>query len=259
MAREIALVTGASSGIGEAIARRLARDGRHLGLVARRAERLETLAAELRAAHGVDVTVLAADLISPGAVATLVDDLAHRGLDVDWLVNNAGFGTVGRFHTMPVARELDEITLNVEALVELTGRLVPPMVRRHRGVLMNIASIGAYLPSPNMATYSATKAFVLSFTEAIAVELRDSGVRVLCVCPGVTRTEFQERAHIETGHVPGFVQQTADEVADEAVRAVGHGPVIVNGVLNRITVNALKFVPHALATRLAGGMIRPQE
>ena len=98
---------------------------------------------------------------------------------------------------------------------------------------MNVASIGAYLPSPNMATYTATKAFVLSFTEAIAVELRDSGVQVLCVCPGVTRTEFQERAHVETGHVPGFVQQTADEVADEAVRAVGHGPVIVNGVLNR--------------------------
>ena len=158
-----------------------------------------------------------------------------------------------------MAGDLCELCRTADALVELTGRRVPPKRRRRRGVLMHVAWIGAYLPNPNMATYTATKAFVLSFTGAIAVELGDSGVQVLCVCPGVTRTEFQERAHVETGHVPGFVQQTADEVADEAVRAVGHGPVIVNGVLNRITVNALKFVPHALATRLAGGMIRPQE
>lgn len=259
MAREIALVTGASSGIGEALARRLARDGRHLGLVARRAERLEALASALRADNGVDVDVLPADLIQPGAVAALVEELGRRGLDVDWLVNNAGFGTVGPFHTMPVARELDQIALNVEAPVELTGRLVPPMVRRRRGVVMNVASIGAYLPSPNMATYTATKAFVLSFTESIAVELGDSGVRVLCVCPGVTRTEFQERAHVDTSLVPGFLQQSADEVADEAVRAVGHGAVVVNGMLNRVTLGALKFVPHALATRVAGGLIRPQE
>ena len=259
MAREIALVTGASSGIGAALARRLANDGLHLGLVARRVERLESLAAELRAAHGVEVDVLPADLTAPGAVAALVTELDRRGLDVDWLVNNAGFGTVGQFHTMPVERELDEITLNVEALVELTGRLVPAMVHRRRGVVMNIASIGAYLPSPNMATYTATKAFVLSFSEAIAVELAETGVRVLCVCPGVTRTEFQERAHVETGHVPGFLQQTADEVADEAVRAVGRGAVVVNGILNRVTVGALKFVPHSLATRVASALIRPHE
>ena len=119
--------------------------------------------------------MLPADLTKPGAVAALVDDVAARGLDVDWLVNNAGFGTVGLFHTMPVERELEEITLNVEALVELTGRLLPPMVRRGRGVVMNIASVGAYLPSPHMATYTATKAFVLSFTEAIAVELAGHG------------------------------------------------------------------------------------
>ncbi|HJW69415.1 MAG TPA: SDR family oxidoreductase [Candidatus Binatia bacterium] len=259
MTREIALVTGASSGIGEALARRLARDGRNLGLVARRAERLEALASELRAANRIEVDVLPADLIQPGAVAALVAELGRRGLDVDWLVNNAGFGTVGRFHALPVDRELEEIALNVEALVELTGRLLPPMVRRRSGAVMNVASIGAYFPSPNMATYTATKAFVLSFTEAIAVELLDSGVRVLCVCPGVTRTEFQERAHVETGHVPAFVQQTADEVADEAVQAMGRGPVVVNGMLNRITVGALKFVPHGLVTRIAGGFIRPQE
>jgi short-subunit dehydrogenase len=259
MAREIALVTGASSGIGEALARRLARDGLHLGLVARRGDRLEALAAELRAAHRIEADVLPADLTRSGAVAELVEELARRGLDVDWLVNNAGFGTVGRFHTLPLERELDEIALNVEALVELTGRFLPAMVRRRRGVVMNVASVGAYLPSPNMATYAATKAFVLSFSEAIAVELRDTGVRVLCVCPGVTRTEFQERARVEIGHVPAFLHQTAEAVADEAVRAVGHGEVVVNGALNRLAVGALKFVPHALLTRVASGLIRAQE
>ncbi len=259
MAREIALVTGASSGIGEALARRLARDGLHLGLVARRAERLEALAAELRAAHRIEVHTLPTDLTRSGAVAGLVEELARQGLDVDWLVNNAGFGTVGLFHTMPVERELEQIALNVEALVELTGRLLPPMVQRRRGVVMNVASIGAYLPSPRMSTYTATKAFVLSFTEAIAEELRDSGVRVLCVCPGVTRTEFQDRANVETAHVPDFLQQSAEEVADEAVRAVGHGAVVVNGRLNRATLGLLKFVPHVLVTRIASGLIRSRE
>lgn len=259
MGRQIALITGASSGIGEALARRLARDGMHLGLVARRAERLEALAAALRSAHGVEVDVLPADLTRADAVAALALEIDRRGLDVDWLVNNAGFGTVGLFHTMPVERELDEIALNVEALVELTGRLLPAMVQRRQGVVMNVASVGAYLPTPNMATYTATKAFVLSFSEAIAEELRDSGVRVLCLCPGVTRTEFQERAHVDTGHVPGFLQQTSEQVADEAVQAVGRQSAVVSGVLNRMTVGTLKFVPHSLITRMASGLIRPQE
>jgi uncharacterized protein len=154
VAREIALVTGASSGIGEALARRLARDGMQLGLVARRADRLEALARELRGAHRIEVHVLPADLTKPSAVAALVDDVATRGLDVDWLINNAGFGTVGLFHTMPV---------------ELTGRLLPGMVARGSGVVMNLASIAGYGPMPYTATYAATKAFVVSFSEALAV------------------------------------------------------------------------------------------
>jgi short-subunit dehydrogenase len=231
----------------------------HLGLVARRADRLESLAQELRAAHGVEADVLPADLAKPGAVATLVDEVERRGLAVDWLVNNAGFGTVGLFHALPLERELEEVALNVEALVELTGRLVPAMVRRRHGAVMNVASIGAYTPSPRMATYTATKAFVLSFSEAIAVELADTGVRVLCVCPGVTRTEFQERANVDTSLVPGFLQQSAEEVADEAVRAVGRGPVVVNGLLNRVGVGLFKFVPHGLLTRAASGLIRARE
>ena len=259
MTREIALVTGASSGIGAALARRLARDGMHVGLVARRADRLEALATELRAAHHIEADVLTCDLARPGSVAGLVDELGRRELQVDWLINNAGYGTLGAFHTLPIDGELDEIALNVEALVELTGRLLPAMVQRGRGVVMNVASIGAYLPTPGMATYTATKAFVLSFSEALAVELPDTGVRVLCVCPGVTRTEFQARAKVDVSYVPALLQQTADEVADESVRAVGRSAVVVNGVINRVTLGALKFVPHRLLTRVAAALIRPEK
>jgi short-subunit dehydrogenase len=203
--------------------------------------------------------VLPADLAKPGTVATLAEEVERRGLTVGWLVNNAGFGTVGLFHTLPLERELEEIAVNVEALVELTGRLVPAMVQRRQGVVMNVASIGAYTPSPRMATYTATKAFVLSFSEAIAVELADTGVHVLCVCPGVTQTEFQERANADTSHVPGLLQQSAEEVADEAVRAVGRRSVVVNGFLNRVGVGLFKFVPHALLTRAAAGLVRARE
>ena len=163
MAQEVALVTGASSGIGEALARRLARDGRHLVLVARRGDRLEALARELTDVHGVAAHVIAKDLVEPGAARELLDDVGRRGLTVDWLVNNAGFGTVGLFDRLPVDGELNEIRLNVEVLVELTGRCLPAMVARKAGVVMNIASMGAFAPGPYMATYAATKAFVLSF------------------------------------------------------------------------------------------------
>src|SRR5438093_7768825 len=168
MEQDVTLVTGASSGIGEALARRIAQSKRNLVLVARRADRLRTLAAALEREHGIRAHVLAQDLVQPGAVTALLEKIEGQGLVVDWLVNNAGFGTAGRFADLPVERELEEIRLNVEVLVELTGRCLPGMVRRDRGVVMNIASVGGFAPSPYMATYSATKAFVLSFTEAIA-------------------------------------------------------------------------------------------
>jgi len=259
MDREIALVTGASSGIGAALARRLARDGHHLGLVARRVERLEALAAELRDRHRVEAHVLAADLVRAGAVRALADDVARRGLVVDWLVNNAGFGTLGRFHELPLARELEEIRLNVEALVELTGRFLPGMVARGRGAVVNVSSVGGFVPSPYMATYTATKAFVLSFSEALAAELESTGVRVLCVCPGFTRTEFQGHVDVDTSHVPGMAWMSADAVADEAVRAVGRGFVVVNGAMNRILTTALKFVPRSLAARSSALLLKPRD
>ena len=259
MAADVVLVTGASSGIGEALARRLARDGRRLVLVARRTDRLETLARELRDAHGVATDVVPADLTRPGAVPALVAEVERRGLIVDWLVNNAGFGTLGRFDTLPVERELEEIRLNVEALVELCGRCVPGMVQRRRGVVMNIASLGGFTPGPYMATYAATKAFVISFSEAIALELRDTGVHVLCVCPGFTRTEFQQKAELDVHGVPDFAWMSAEAVADEAVRAVGRKTVLVNGAMNRMTASAIHFVPRTLTARLVASFVKPKE
>src|SRR5882724_3675915 len=148
MAEDVVVVTGASSGIGEALARRVARDGRHVVLVARRTDRLETLARELGEKHRVGAHVIPADLTKPGAVPALLAEIERRGLAVDWLVNNAGFGTAGRFDQLPVERELEEIRLNVEALVELTGRCLPGMVARGRGTVMNIASLGGFSPGP---------------------------------------------------------------------------------------------------------------
>ena len=258
MSTEVALVTGASSGIGEALARRIARDGRALALVARRVGRLEELAAALRSGPGVEVHVVPADLTAPGACPELLAELGRRGLVVDWLVNNAGFGTNGRFWELPVERELEEITLNVEALVELTGRCLPGMVERGRGVVMNLASVGGFVPGPYMATYTATKAFVLTFSEAVAAELAGTGVEVLCVCPGLTRTEFHSHVAVDTGILPELAWQSADEVADEAVRAVGRGAVVVSGLVNRLTVNAAKFLPRALVARIGGGVLRPK-
>jgi|SRR5579871_382499 len=258
MATEIALVTGASSGIGEALARRLAADGRALGLVARRGDRLEALAAELRSRHGVEVHPIVLDLVAPGAAGRLVEEVERRGLAIDWLVNNAGFGTTGRFDRLPVAREIEEIRLNVETPVELAGRLLPGMVARGRGAVVNVASLAAYGPMAYSATYAATKAFLLSFSEAIAAELAGTGVHVLCVCPGFTRTEFQDKAHVDVSRVPGLAWMTAEEVADQAVRAVGRSTVLVNGAMNSVTSVAMRFVPRGLIARTTARFMAPR-
>jgi len=258
MAKDIVLITGASSGIGEALAKRLASERRAVGLVARRVDRLETLASELRTRHGIEAHVLASDLTQPGAVGALAADVERRGLAVDWLVNNAGFGTYGAFHELPIEKELEEIRLNVMALVELTGRFLPAMVKRGRGVVMNVSSIGGLFPSPYMATYTATKAFVVSFSEGLAVELRGTGVSVLCVCPGFTRTEFQGHIEADTSVIPGMAWMTADAVADEAVRAASKGGVLVNGRMNRVFTSMITFLPRTWLARASAGMLRPK-
>jgi hypothetical protein len=249
MATPVSVVTGASSGIGEALARRLANDQRSLVLVARRADRLEALARELATARRIEAVAIPCDLMRADGPAVLAAELDRRGLEVDWLVNNAGFGTFGKFHELPVERELDEIHLNVTALVALTGLLLPGMVKRRAGAIVNVASVAGFGPMGLNATYSATKAFVIAFSEALAVDVEGTGVHVLCVCPGFTRTEFQEKARIDTSDVPGFAWMTAEEVADQAVAAVGKQRVLVTGALNRMMAMSLRLVPRSLVAK----------
>jgi len=249
MATPVVVITGASSGIGAALARRIARDGKHVALVARRADRLEALAADLTKAHGVQTFTIAVDLIRPEGPPSVVMELDRRGLEVEWLVNNAGFGTMGRIDHLPVERELDQIRLNVEALVALTGAFLPGMVARGRGAVINVASVAGFAPMSYTATYAATKAFVIAFSEAVAVELEGTGVRMLCVCPGFTRTEFQETAGVETKDIPGFAWMSAEAVADQAVTAIGRQTVLVNGALNRAMAAGLRLAPRGLVAK----------
>jgi len=209
--RPRALVTGASSGIGAAFATRLARDRYDLTVVARSRPRLDELATRLRA-QGAVVDVLVADLCHPAGVAATIAAIESEPLDL--LVNNAGFGTVGAYAELDAEREEAEVRLNVVALMRLTRAALPAMVARGAGAIVNVSSVAAFQPAPFNATYGATKAWVNSFTEAIAEELRDSGVRIQALCPGFTRTEFQSRAGIDVSSLPSFVWMSADAVVD---------------------------------------------
>jgi len=255
MSQDVALVTGASSGIGEAIARRLARDRKNLVVVARREDRLQKLARELSAEHGIIVHVIVADLDRPEAAGEIAAELDRRGLSVDWLINNAAFGTYGRFHTLPVDRELSLIRVNVVSLVELTRLLLPGMVARRRGAVVNLSSLGAFMPGPGFATYSATKAFIASFTDSLAIELRGTGVHVLCVCPGLTRTEYHSHVDFDTSKFPGYLWMTADEVADQAVRAVGKKSLVVNGFFTRLIKAVMAMLPRWAVLKLSDGVL----
>ena len=256
MGETVTLVTGASSGIGEALARRLAQERHDLVLTARRADRLETVATELEAAHGIRTHVIPADLSRPGAPTELVQQIEERGLTVHGLVNNAGVGTGGRFDQLPVEGEVEEIRLNVSAPVELTGRILPGMMARGRGVVMNLASTAGFGPMPFSATYGATKAFLLSFSEALAVEVAGSGVHIVCVCPGFTRTEFQRKANIDTSALPDFAWMSAETVADQAVRAANRSGVLVNGIMNSLTTVFMRLAPRSLVARMVAATMR---
>ncbi|HEX7506237.1 MAG TPA: SDR family oxidoreductase, partial [Polyangia bacterium] len=183
---KMALVTGASAGIGRALARLAAKDGHDLVLVARRRDRLEELSAELTAAHGVQVTVIAADLSDHAAPAAIAERLRSDGKHVDFLINNAGFGSCGPFSQAVLDREVEMIHLNIRALVQLTHLFLPEMLARRSGRILNVASVAGFVPGPYMATYYASKAFVLSFTEALSAELLGTGVSITASCPGPT-------------------------------------------------------------------------
>lgn len=248
-----ALVTGASSGIGLELARRLARDRYDVVLVARGAERLEAVAAALVRDHGTKVTSLAVNLADPVAPAGIAAEVARRGLDVDVLVNSAGVGQQGPFTETALEKDQTILRLNVEAVVMLTKLLLPGMVTRGRGRVANIASTAAFQPGPFMAVYYASKAFVLSFSEALAYELAGTGVTVTAICPGPTPTGFQAAADLRGRHLQRRRFMPVDRVADLAYRGIMKGKrVVIPGFGNKVLALGARFGPRRWVTNAVG-------
>jgi len=253
VARATALVTGASGGIGLELAREAAADGYDLVLVARSREPLEALAEELRGKHGAAARVIAKDLADPAAPAEIVAELERAGARVDVLVNNAGFGTWGRFAELDPEVELAMLRVNVVALVQLTRLFLPAMVSRGAGRVLNVASTAGFAPGPLMAVYYASKAFVLSFSEALGAELAGSGVTVTALCPGPTRTGFQAAAKMEGARLVSGLAPMHDAawVARAGWRGAMRGTrVVVPGLLNKLSVHAPRFGPRRLVAAI---------
>lgn len=260
MARPVALITGASAGIGNAFAHGLASRGYDLVVVARDTARLDALAKELEAAHGTTTEVLTADLSDSVQLATVEARLADEDRPVEVVVNNAGFGTMGHFKDLPVDRETEEIALNVVALTRLTHAALPNMLERRMGGVINVSSIAAFQPTPGNATYGATKAFVSSLSQGVHEELRGTGVNCMALCPGFTRTEFQQRAGIDSSDVPDFLWQDAATVVDYAMKAFEKGKALcVPGPLNRATAGFSATVPSGVSRRIAGAIVKRSE
>ena len=255
-----ALITGASSGIGESLAHCFAASGHGLVLVARRKDKLAALAKTLKAAHGVKVTVLPADLALAGAAQALAAALQRKRMAVDVLVNNAGVLEQGAFVAMPARRHQQLIDLNVSGLTAMLASFVPPMVERGFGRVLNVASIAAFQPVPTLATYAATKAYVLSLTESLAEELKGSGVTVTALCPGITATNMLSTAQASSaplGKLPAFLIGDVAAVAQQGYAACMSGDVIqVPGVVNLATLLASRATPKWLLRRVSGALVR---
>jgi len=247
-----ALITGASGGIGYELAKLFARDHHNLVLVARSADKLATVASELQA-RGVSVKTVALDLAEPLAPKFLFDQLQREGIAVDILINNAGFGALGKFAEMPEHQIFGQINLNITALTQLTKLFLPPMLARHTGRIMNVASTAGFQPGPLMAVYYATKAYVISFSEAIANELKDSGVTVTCFCPGATHTGFAKRAGNDKSRL--FKQlgaMNADKVALDGYRALMEGRTLaISGLHNWLVAQSTRLGPRKMVTAIS--------
>jgi short-subunit dehydrogenase len=252
--RPLALVTGASSGIGEAFARRLARDGHDLLLAARSESALAALAKELRESSGADVEVLVADLAAAPDLRRVEERVRAERLP-ELVVNNAGVGTAGPFAERDLELEEQQIRLNVIALTRLTHAALSTMVPRGRGAVINVSSLAGMGPYPFTATYGATKAFVNSLTEALAEELRGSGVRLQALCPGFTRTRFQERAGLDPETVPRFAWMTAEAVVDASLAALARGELVcVPGAGYKVLRAASGAIPRSVFRRFIGSV-----
>jgi short-subunit dehydrogenase len=245
------LVTGASSGIGWELAKCFAAEGCRLVLVARNEAALQTLAQELRQAHGVEATVLPADLGLPETPGRIFAELQQAGVTVDVLVNNAGFGAHGNFAGLPLQRQLEMVQVNVTALMHLTGLFLPDMIERRRGGVLNVASTAAFQPGPGMAVYFATKAFVLSFGEALAEELAGLGLVVTTLCPGPTKTDFGKVAHFRGGDHLTRYGMSAAAVARYGHSAFRRGRVLaIPGLGNRVLTLLVRALPRFAVRKL---------
>ncbi|MGI8525413.1 MAG: SDR family NAD(P)-dependent oxidoreductase [Pseudolabrys sp.] len=250
--RPVALITGASAGIGVELAREFARHGHEVVLVARRKERLRALADEIAATGAPQPLVIAADLTQPGAVAQIAKALAAAGAEPQYIVNNAGFGLVGRADNRDLGEQLAMIDLNIRALTELSLRFADSLAR-HRGGLLNVGSMAGFLPGPGMAVYYATKAYVVSLSEALHAELAPRGIRVTVLCPGPVPTEFAARAGVKEAMAPALLTQSAERVAHEGYSGLMAGRrVVVPGLVNKLLITLLRFVPHGLLLALVG-------
>ncbi len=244
--RPVTLITGASAGIGSALAHVFAAHGHELVLVARREQRLNELADAIAAKGGPRPTVLPADLEAKDAVARIPDALMQAGLEPEYLVNNAGFGLVGAAASLDRAEQLEMIDVNVRALTELSLAFVEPLARR-RGGILNVASVAGFLPGPRMAVYYASKAFVVSFSEALHQELKPRGVRVTVLCPGPVPTEFQARAGAKTSHYPKLLTRSAERVARDGYAGLMKGRrVVVPGFPNKLVTMLAPLGPRGL-------------
>jgi len=253
-----ALITGASSGLGEQFAYALAQRKYDLALTARRGDRLAAVASKARKLGASMVEVIEADLAQRSASAEIFARVEALHLHIDYLVNNAGFGTSGRFDRISLERDLEEIDLNVSAVVAMTRLFLPAMVERNSGTIINVASTAAFQALPFMATYAASKAFVLSFTVALAGELAGTGVKVSALCPGPVRTEFQAVAKNEHGRLPEFAYLDAETVVAQGIAAAENGrSVHIAGVINFITAQSTRLVPRSLINFVARRIYRP--
>ena len=253
-----ALITGASSGLGEQFAYALGREHYDLVLAARREDRLAAVAGRARTIGAGAVRTIHADLGQRETPTALHGQLTDDGVHVDYLVNNAGFGTSGKFHLMPLVRELEQVELNATSLLTLTRLFLPAMVERRRGTIINVASTAAFQPTPYLAVYGATKAFVLSFTEALAAEVKGTGVAVMALCPGPVHTEFQMVLNIKRSRLPSFLFIEAEQVVDAALEAAASGSSVrVVGVINNLLMLASKLAPRCLTVQISSMLLRP--
>ena len=251
----VALITGASAGLGAEFAKLFAKDKHDLLLVARRLDRLEALAKQLQDAHGIRAHALACDLGVPDGPAQVVAEVQRLGLEIDFLVNNAGFGTSGAFASSDPAREMEMVQVNIASLVELTRSLIGPMVARKRGRILNMGSTAGFQAGPYMATYYASKAFVNLFTEGLAFELRGTGVTATVSCPGATATEFALVAGNEKSRLFRMGAASAQTVALQAYRAMHAGkPMIVHGLKSKLIVQSLRVSPRAMVLKIAAAL-----